>query len=271
MGKSDSQAESGHLGNLSDSEAETLKKFTQSLQEWRKNNHELAQVESLFRKKREAVKEEEDVINLKFLRARNFNHDVSFKMFCSFIQWRKDFQGIGVDNVTKDTCIDEIRKGKTYAFGNDINGRPILWLKAKLHSKRESESEELQRLAVYTIESLNELLRPPQETVTMIIDLKGFSMDNMDMNIAKFLTTLTSDYYPESLGQALILDAPWLFYATWKVISLWLDAKTASKIKFGTPADVAKLVPEEYLPEEYGGKVKVDVNAALSLNEDEKI
>jgi hypothetical protein len=50
------------------------------------------------------------------------------------------------------------------------------------------------------------------------------------------------------------VDAPWIFWACWKIISPWIDPKTAEKIKFITKAELKNYISEDTLLVEYGGK-----------------
>jgi hypothetical protein len=59
-----------------------------------------------------------------------------------------------------------------------------------------------------------------------------FGMNNMDYQLVKFFLNLLENYYPESLGLALIVHAPFLFQSCWTIIRRWLDPVVESKIHF---------------------------------------
>jgi hypothetical protein len=60
--------------------------------------------------------------------------------------------------------------------------------------------------------------------------------------------------YPESLGVALIINAPFIFWACWKIVSSWIDPLTAKKIIFTSPDKLIEWIDPEHIPVYYGGK-----------------
>lgn len=50
--------------------------------------------------------------------------------------------------------------------------------------------------------------------------------------LARATNKIMSHHYPERLGYALIISAPWLFNATWTAMKSFLDPDTVSKIRF---------------------------------------
>lgn len=58
-------------------------------------------------------------------------------------------------------------------------------------------------------------------------------MRNRDNETLKMQITRLQAHFPESLGQAFIVNYPWIVYPIWKVAQLWMDAKTVAKGRFG--------------------------------------
>ncbi len=69
----------------------------------------------------------------------------------------------------------------------------------------------MKNMTVLLMETARNLLQYPNEVVTMVFDLTGFGLNNMDHNFIKFLVTCLEAYYPESLARILVLNAPWVF------------------------------------------------------------
>lgn len=85
---------------------------------------------------------------------------------------------------------------------------------------------------------------------TVIFDLTGFSLANMDYHPVKFMIQCFEANYPESLGAILVHNAPWVFQGTlvrhvwltmrqadqsagiWRIIRGWLDPVVAAKVHF---------------------------------------
>ncbi len=56
------------------------------------------------------------------------------------------------------------------------------------------------------------------------------------------------------LGQAIVVNAPFLFSASWAVIRPWLDPVTANKVRFIKLAELPSIVDEEYISPNVGQK-----------------
>ncbi|UJR38641.1 hypothetical protein I4U23_031306 [Adineta vaga] len=113
------------------------------------------------------------------------------------------------------------------------------------------------------------LLKYPNESVTVLFDMDGFSMKNMDYQHVKFLINLLQNYYPESLGLALIVNAPWLFNSCWYLIKSWLDPVVQQKIHFiKNLDDLNQFIDRNYLPKRLNGNYP-DFNY-ISPNDQEK-
>jgi len=104
-------------------------------------------------------------------------------------------------------------------------------------------------------EMRNKLLKPPVETASIVFDMNGFSIQkNMDYTQLKFMISIFEAKYPETLGVALVVDAPFIFQACWKLIRPWLDPKTASKVYFVSLSDLTQWIDEDQLLVDLGGK-----------------
>ena len=64
----------------------------------------------------------------------------------------------------------------------------------------------------------------------IILDLKGFSLTNMDYEGTKLLIDLLQKRFPENLGNLHILNAPFIFQACWTIIKPWIDKRTVKKV-----------------------------------------
>jgi hypothetical protein len=92
------------------------------------------------------------------------------------------------------------------------------------------------------------------ETVTVLIDLNGFGMKNIDYQLVKFVINLLENSYPESLGIALIINAPLLFYSSWNLIKHSLDPIVKSKIHFiKNLTELSKYIDPSDLPKRLNG------------------
>lgn len=193
-----------------------------------------------------------DALVLRFLRARKWDVDNALVMLVSTMNWRATEVHVDDDimkngeatMVEKSKSSDpkakqlgedfmaQIRMGKSFLHGVDDKGRPICVVRVRLHHQGEQCEESLERYTVYLIETARMVLRPPVDTATILFDMTGFSMANMDYTPVKFMIKCFEANYPESLGSVLVHKSPWIFQGIWKIIKGWLDPVVASKVHF---------------------------------------
>lgn len=93
-----------------------------------------------------------------------------------------------------------------------------------------------------------------------IIDLSGFGMHlwtKKTMGLLKRLLSIMQDYYPESMGKLLLINAPFIFTAVYAVIKGWLDERTTKKISIlgsSYMSTLSELVDDDQIPDFLGGK-----------------
>lgn len=184
---------------------------------------------------------------IRFLRARKLKIDKTMEMFKKYLSFREEFQ---------------IKTIKTFEFPeeNDILsyypqglhkvdklGRPIYYeLLGKLDLEKLTKVTDLNRLFKYSIKNLEYFISDVFPAASKaantnihqffyIVDLKGFSKKLLSTKVYNYLrNTLSSiqNYYPEMLGQMIIINSNLVFKACWTVIKTFLDTKTKSKILF---------------------------------------
>jgi hypothetical protein len=99
----------------------------------------------------------------------------------------------------------------------------------------------------------------PVETVLNVLDLDGIGTQTYGLlPYLKAIARIDEDNYPETLGATLVLNAPWIFGALWKIIKGFLDPVVAAKV-IVLDGDWKKTLLDTYidadaLPAEYGGK-----------------
>lgn len=71
-----------------------------------------------------------------------------------------------------------------------------------------------------------------------------------------------SDYYPETMGQYFILNAPSFFPFLWGIIKQFLDEKTRNKIKICSASEqlqaLSEVIDLDNLPSYLGGNCKCE-------------
>ncbi|KIY71742.1 CRAL/TRIO domain-containing protein [Cylindrobasidium torrendii FP15055 ss-10] len=105
---------------------------------------------------------------------------------------------------------------------------------------------------------------PAIVSCTNIIDLSGFSL-SMALSLRNHLqeaSRLATANYPETLHHISIVNAPSFFPTIWGWVKSWFDPGTRAKIDIlgkdpkQMGAELMKLMDEDAIPEQYGGKLK---------------
>ncbi|KAJ5358286.1 hypothetical protein N7541_005444 [Penicillium brevicompactum] len=222
------------------------------------------------------VKQEHpDSLLLRFLRARKWDIGKAFSMMASTILWRKQLEvddeilphgeeyalekSRGKSASAKEKkdgadFIEQLEMGKSFLHGFDREGRPVNYVRVKIHKPGAQSEETLERYIVHVIESTRLIIAPPVETGTIVFDMTGFGLSNMEYAPVKFIIKCFEANYPESLGLLLIHNAPWVFSGIWRLIQGWMDPVVASKVQFTrSVADLDKYIPRNQIPKELKG------------------
>ena len=129
-----------------------------------------------------------DALLLRFLRARKWSVQNALIMLISTMNWR--MQGMHVDDdivrrgeggaLEDSTSSDastkkeghdfltQMRLGKSFLHGTDKEGRPITFVRVRLHRQGEQSEASLERFTVYTIETARLLLSSNVDTAVSI-------------------------------------------------------------------------------------------------------
>ncbi|KAH0609561.1 uncharacterized protein H6S33_013047 [Morchella sextelata] len=204
-----------------------------------------------------------DGLLLRFLRARKWDVDKALVMMVATMNWRSKEMNVQ-EVVSKGEeayaaspdqgFIKQLRMGKSFLHGMDKEGRPICFVRVRLHKQADQSEEALEKYTVYIMETARLMLRDPVDTAAVVFDMSGFSMANMDYAPVKYLIKCFEAHYPESLGVCLVHKAPWIFQSIWSIIRGWLDPVVASKIHFTKSVeDMEAYIPRSNILKELGG------------------
>ena len=213
-----------------------------------------------------------DVLLLRWLRSRYWSVSGTISQIVETLKWRCAW-GVQALVACGERAIsqDELATGKTYFMGHDKVGRPVCCIHPKEHIKGQFSPEDSEKLTVFCVETYRKLLKPPIESVTVIFDMAGCTMRNMDFHQVKFLIDLLDNYYPDSLGNILILNFPWVLERCWRIIKAWLNATIQKKVHFiRTDTELSEFVDLSVLPQRLNGN-QPDFRYIPPTIEDEKM
>ena len=130
-----------------------------------------------------------DGLLLRFLRARKWDVERALIMLISTMQWRMHEMHVDEDVIKKgeggaaaesqssnaatkkegEDFMAQLRLGKSFLHGTDREGRPLCFVRARLHKQGEQSEASLERYTVYVIETARLLLSPPVDTAVSMV------------------------------------------------------------------------------------------------------
>ncbi|KAJ1659404.1 hypothetical protein IWQ61_001512 [Dispira simplex] len=175
----------------------------------------------------------------RYLRANKWNLTKAEAGLEKTLLWRSEYRP---DEITPEEIESEAIYGKMYPNGYDLFGRSTIYMRQRLNH---SSNAALQmRYLAFTLERAVQMLPPENnndddgdymvpESLSLIIDCEGWSLSNsVPLNTARETLYILGSHYPERLGTALILNAPWIFWTFFKLVSPFIDLVTRAKIHF---------------------------------------
>ncbi|KAK2594780.1 hypothetical protein QQS21_007527 [Conoideocrella luteorostrata] len=271
----------GHLGYLSEREAEALENFKTCLEErgvW----------------KRGPPASHDDQTLLRYLRARRWVVEEAYKQFKDTEDWRA---ANNIDTLYRTIELDSYEQSRRlypqWTGRRDRRGIPLYVFEIRhLDSKTVSEYERqgakgtfsdaktdgktpsglLRLFALY--ENLTRFSQPfctqltdrehPDVPVTMstnIVDISGVGLKQF-WNLKSHMqaaSTLATAHYPETLDRIFIIGAPMFFSTVWGWIKRWFDPITVSKIFVLSSQEVRPtleaFIDPRNIPKKYGGEL----------------
>lgn len=111
----------------------------------------------------------------------------------------------------------------------------------------------------------------PIGTVFVIVDLKDFGLGQFWQmkTLARNSFQISQDYFPETMGQLAIVNAPSTFTMIWSIIKPWLSKETADKVDIlgSDYKDVLlKQVDADCLPSTLGGSCECPEYGGCHMN-----
>ncbi|KAF9426684.1 hypothetical protein BGZ76_002648 [Entomortierella beljakovae] len=180
-----------------------------------------------------------DSLLLRFMRARKWNVELSMNMFLKVLKWRTDENIQELISKNEDEIdIDypgfrkQFQTEKLFLHGTDKQGQLLMYINVRQHKPSDQEFKTMEKAILYLVETARITVEQSVGKATLVLDMSGFGLSNVDYGFVKYMVQTFEAYYPESLGIMLIHKAPLIFWGVWKVIEPWLDPVVASKVRF---------------------------------------
>lgn len=212
------------------------------------------EIEAVQRLKAQLVQEfpsfdfsNKDTLTLRFYRGEKKNEASALTVLRHHINWRLQYD---IENIPPEKYERIAQKRVWSVQGFDKNNRPVAYLYSRRHFADKKLVEDMRYFVIHTLQTLMERAKPNEERMVICADMDGFSLANMDYEATKLFIDILQKNYPETLDQAYVLNAPFIFSACWAIIRPWLDPVTASKVKFINKNDLPEFIDTSNIPED---------------------
>ena len=173
------------------------------------------------------------------------------------VKWRIENR---VWEITAETVSKELSSDFIVFGGPDTSSYPCVFVFARNHDKNSVTHEETQRFVSYMLEealakckvSRSELGedRKYADQFTLVFDLWGFGLINMNYDAIATLIEVAKYHYPYILKRILIVNTPWIFKACFTIIQGFLPAGARDLIGFANNYDeMSEFIGLSNLPE----------------------
>ncbi|BFF98098.1 motile sperm domain-containing protein 2 [Drosophila madeirensis] len=184
----------------------------------------------------------------KLLEAFDLDVEKTLTKLWENLAWRQSY---GVYNINESNVNQEyLREGSIYAHNKDKDGKPLLIISIKKHSKSKN-TDDLLRLVVYWIERIHR--ENNLEKITIFMDMTGSGLGNMDIDFIKNIVNLFETKYPYVPNYILVHELPFLLNAAFKLVKTFLPAKAVEILRVTTKKDVTEYVDKDNCLALWGG------------------
>lgn len=171
---------------------------------------------------------------------------------------------------------------KQFYHKTDKDGRPCYFEKlggvdfATLRQKKYTNDRMLLNLAVEYEKMVDPRLPACSrqaghllETSCSVLDVQGVSITGQQtiINYIRQASAMSNSNYPERLGKMYVINAGWAVTMVWKLVKVFLDPVTASKIDVigsSYKSTLLQHITAENLPAMYGGQCQCEGGCELS-------
>jgi len=219
-----------------------------------------------------------DDICLKFLVGHNLNVKTAFNLMQQCSKWRFEKK---VDTLYERYSADSsisTRFAKAYfpatILGRDPEGRPIcLNQMGVVDYPKIMQEFGIEKVIEYSIYTCEEAMRDnplkqniivlnlgqeghPNPPFTSIFEVGGWV--SALLSYVQALSGVVDPYYPETTYKMIFLNAPSMFWASWKVAQTFLHERTRQKVEVYSSAEssnkrMQELLPDSLIPYNLGG------------------
>ncbi|XP_023037517.1 motile sperm domain-containing protein 2 isoform X1 [Drosophila willistoni] len=184
----------------------------------------------------------------RFLEMHDLDMEVSMTKLWETCTWRQSYGANDLDE--KQLNQEYLKEGSIFVHSKDLDGKPLLIFRVKLHSKSKN-LDELIRIVVYWVERVQREQHLVQ--LTIFFDMSGTGLATMDLDFVKRIVETFKMYYPNTLNYILVYELAWVLNAAFKVIKTLLPPRAVEILKMTSKKDINQYIAKDNCLASWGG------------------
>eukprot|EP00045_Choanoeca_perplexa_P003240 m.29468 g.29468 ORF g.29468 m.29468 type:complete len:443 (+) comp11944_c0_seq2:103-1431(+) len=166
----------------------------------------------------------------RYLVARDYNVKAAFDMLKDSLAWRAANKPL---ETNCSFCMTRPGYHSWRQVGWDTEGRAVTYSCIAQGKTKNIIPADCIEHAIFLLENCSVSSRTKgASTYVWVLDFTGISVSSCNPRLAAATTRIMARHYPERLGYALIVNAPWIFSSTWAAMKTFMDPVTVSKVHF---------------------------------------
>jgi len=210
----------------------------------------------------------DDVFLMRWLNSKHGNVEEATKALAKHAQWRSAF--VPRTRIHDNEISGELEANKVFLQGCNQQGHALLIVLARRHDMNVRDFKQTEKLIVYTLDTASALADlGGGGKICCLFDLSGLMLKNLDVKVLTAIFELLQKHYPERLGMLWFVNAPFIFWAVWRVVSPLIEECSREKIRFVSCSKdrcssfLQDSVADGVLPWCYGGSAEmIPIDAA---------
>lgn len=168
------------------------------------------------------------------------------------LEWRRTHLPID-----RGTILAPLRKRLFFFQGKDRAGRPIAYFRLQGHDRKNRVIEQYVQAVVYASESLVARLGGSNYRITLVIDRRGASLFNQDLELYKAFFNIFGVLYPMKLFRVILYPATTMTRVLWSMLRHFVHSHVQRRLVLvSDPQGFAPYIALDQLLASLGGELK---------------
>lgn len=200
-----------------------------------------------------------DAFLLRFLRARDFDLDLAWRLLKNYYKWRAECPELSAD-LHPQSVIGLLKAGYHGVLrSRDPTGSRVLIYRIASWDPKVFTAYDVFRVSLITSELIVQEVETQRNGVKAIFDLEGWQISHafqITPSVAKKIAAVLTDSFPLKVRGIHLINEPVIFHAVFSMVKPFLTEKIKGRIHLHGNNDKSSLLQHfpDILPLEYGGE-----------------